>query len=249
MKAPMFRMKRAGVMFCLGLLLSTALTAGDASATPPSPRLSEPTAAALTIVDLSGRDAVLRKAEKVRQRAKNDAAVQALRTRPPLARSLEAVPGLPYVRLTLDSVGLARLETIPGLTRITRAEEMNWQRDQVELKQAAMMAARGRAQLDVVSPTVIGGRTADPGTHPFQMSLAAKAIRNDRAAHMCGGVLVARRFVLAAAHCSEYDPQTVQVVVGSQRLDGSGSRFNVSKIHLHPAYFDDTTQWGYDVAV
>lgn len=194
---------------------------------------------------------ILREGEKLQQRADIEAAVLALRANLPQVRTFEAVPGLPYVRLILDGAGLARLETIPGLTRITRAEEMNWPRDFVALKQAEMRAAlglpdaprAGSGQLEVVSPTVVGGRTADPGTHPFQVAVVVKGIQDDRSAHYCGGVLVAERFVLTNWHCSPVDPQEIQVLVGTQRLDGSGRRIDVSRIYEHPDWF------AYDIAV
>ena len=48
---------------------------------------------------------ILGEAEQLQQRADIEAAVLALRANLPQARTFEAVPGLPYVRLTLEQCG------------------------------------------------------------------------------------------------------------------------------------------------
>ncbi len=271
----MFKNKWGAGVFCLGLMLSAALMAPDASAAEPSPRLVETTAATLTLNDLSARDprlqrtlgalraeaaakgsvlvavklpvafapeTMLSEAEKLQQRRDIDAAVRALRSSLPQAKSFEPVPDLPYVRLGLDTAGLARLERLPGLARVTRAEAMNWPRDFTRLFQASARAGLGMAphtppeELFEVSEQIVGGQVAAPGTHPFQVALLYKGVPNDYEAKFCGGTLVAERYIVTAAHCSGFYPEIVQVLVGARRLDGSGRRINVSEIRLHPSY-------------
>ena len=199
----------------------------------------------------------LRNAEKQQQRADIEAAVRALRASLPLARNLEAVPGLPYVRLTLDHAGLTRLETIPGLTRVTRAEEMNWLRDFVELYARESTAGETvpreePADLLVVRPQVAGGRNAGPDVHPFQVSLVMVRPwgRDDFSGHFCGGSLIAERFVVTAAHCVvDIDPSGFRVVVGTRRLDNTGRLVNVARRFIHPEYSRPASSRRVDVAV
>jgi trypsin len=96
----------------------------------------------------------------------------------------------------------------------------------------------------------MGGTVADAATHPFQVGLVAKAIANNDAAQFCGGSLVSERFVVTAAHCSDFQtnaPGQVEVLVGTQRLDGTGSRVGVARVHIHPRWRKSTMD--YDVAV
>ena len=103
---------------------------------------------------------------------------------------------------------------------------------------------------DGAKPMIIGGTNAEEGVHPFQVGLMEKSIRNDWMAQFCGGTLVAERFVVTAAHCSDKirDPRNeVQVLVGTQRLDGSGRRVDVARVTIHPSY--KKKSFDYDVAV
>jgi secreted trypsin-like serine protease len=103
---------------------------------------------------------------------------------------------------------------------------------------------------DVVKPMIIGGTEAEESVHPFQVGLMAKRISDDFQAQFCGGTLVAERFVVTAAHCSEdiSNPASqVQVLIGTRRLDGSGQRVDVARVTLHPSY--KRNSFDYDVAV
>jgi secreted trypsin-like serine protease len=103
----------------------------------------------------------------------------------------------------------------------------------------------------VVKPRIVGGEDAEEGVHPFQVGLMYKSYEDNFQAQFCGGSLVAERFVVTAAHCSEgiSNPgNQVQVLVGTRRLDdGSGRRVEVARVTLHPSYNPDTLD--YDVAV
>lgn len=47
------------------------------------------------------------------------------------------------------------------------------------------------------SGAVVGGTPADPGEHPWQVSLQG------RDGHFCGGTIVAPSIIVTAAHCTE----------------------------------------------
>lgn len=111
------------------------------------------------------------------------------------------------------------------------------------------------ASRGIVRPLVVGGGDAAEGVHPFQVGLVARHsdadFNDDFQDQFCGGTLVAERFVVTAAHCSDgiNDPGLqVQVLVKARKLDGSGERVDVNRITIHPGYWDG---WGldYDVAV
>jgi secreted trypsin-like serine protease len=102
----------------------------------------------------------------------------------------------------------------------------------------------------VAKPMIIGGTNAEEGVHPFQVGLMDKSREDNWEAQFCGGTLVAERFVVTAAHCSDdiKDPRNeVQVLVGTQLLDGSGRRVDVARVTLHPSY--KKKSFDYDVAV
>lgn len=187
------------------------------------------------------------------QRRDIAAAAEALRRSLTEALEFQALPDKPYVFLRLDSAGLARLETLPGLSRISARETFNWRRDFVQLRTGA---SAGRApSLRSAAATrpslrMVGGGNAGPADHPFQVGILEKQEADDFAAHFCGGTLVAQKFVVTAAHCSDVvsDPESeVQVLVGTRRLDGSGQRVNVRRIQIHPSWNRST--FDYDVAV
>jgi secreted trypsin-like serine protease len=135
---------------------------------------------------------------------------------------------------------------------VAQEGEHNWMREYVELRKQAMLeraigveaAAALRARM---SARIVGGTDAKPGSNPFQVALLQKAIANDRNAQFCGGTLVKKNYVVTAAHCSAFAADSVQVLVGSQRLDGSGTRLNVQTITNHPDWNPIT--YDFDVAV
>lgn len=98
------------------------------------------------------------------------------------------------------------------------------------------------------APRIVGGTTARPGSNPFQVALLLKSQSSNFQAQYCGGSLVAGRFVVTAAHCSDFvTPGEVQVLTDTRRLDGSGSRRNVVAITVHPAF--DSRTMDNDIAV
>jgi secreted trypsin-like serine protease len=189
------------------------------------------------------------------QRREIASAAAALRKSMPKARDFEALPDMPYVVLTVDGTGLTRLQSVPGLVRITLESNFNWRRDFVQLRSAAPAKAgriSGLGPTPRVTPRIVGGTNASPGTHPFQVGLMVRGISDNYRARFCGGALVSPYHVVTAAHCVDdiRNPgRELQVLVGTQTLArrGGGKRINISRIFIHPGWNPITD--AYDAAV
>jgi secreted trypsin-like serine protease len=116
----------------------------------------------------------------------------------------------------------------------------NWMREFVQLRQLALaervIGPEAAAELrSRMSTRIVGGRIAAPDSHPFQVGLLFKHDPDNFFAQYCGGSLIRPDVVVTAAHCSDFvNPRDVQVLTGTQRLDGSGTRRNVVRIRIHP---------------
>ena len=192
-------------------------------------------------------ETLLNDADKLQQRREIASAVAVLQAAMPSAKGFTPQAGIPYVVMQVDTVGLARLEKLSGLTRITHADDMNWRRDLVELR-SRVPGGRAPSELNVVRPNIVGGRVADPQTHPFQVALVPYfyGYRDDRTLAFCGGTLVSEFHVVTAAHCTLGFGE-LSVLVGSQRLDGSARQIPVTRVYSHPLYND--VPFDFDVAV
>jgi secreted trypsin-like serine protease len=73
-----------------------------------------------------------------------------------------------------------------------------------------------------------------PGEYPAQVALVLPGT-NAAADQYCGGTVIHPSWVLTAAHCLE-DAAGVQVLVGTERLDGTGRRVAVSHAVAHPGF-------------
>lgn len=110
---------------------------------------------------------------------------------------------------------------------------------------------------DPAGSKVIGGQKAADGAWPWQVALtvASKPVSTD--SQFCGGSLVLDQWVLTAAHCVhqmdrdgqgfDLAPSDFSIVVGTNRLDGSGDRVPVEAIFVHPSY--SVTDLDYDLAL
>ncbi|XP_066490065.1 transmembrane protease serine 6 [Tiliqua scincoides] len=95
---------------------------------------------------------------------------------------------------------------------------------------------------------IVGGAHSVEGEWPWQASLQV------RGHHICGGTLIAERWVITAAHCFQEDrlasPTVWTVYLGKYFLNGSSQNevsFKVNRILQHPYYEEDSHD--YDVAL
>ncbi|XP_018311474.1 trypsin-7-like [Mycetomoellerius zeteki] len=92
-----------------------------------------------------------------------------------------------------------------------------------------------------ISPRIVGGRPANPGEIPYQVSLQMKIDRIDQ--HVCGGVIINKNYVLTAAHCVPLSGNTLSmsVVAGTINLKTPLSRHLIQSIFVHEKYMPPLT--------
>lgn len=83
-----------------------------------------------------------------------------------------------------------------------------------------------------VNTRIVGGKDADEGQFPYQVSLQITIINK----HFCGGSILNSRFLLTAAHCTENKVASlVSAVLGTINLK-LGVRVNIDTIIQHENY-------------
>nr|XP_055195207.1 atrial natriuretic peptide-converting enzyme isoform X3 [Nyctereutes procyonoides] len=105
----------------------------------------------------------------------------------------------------------------------------------------------GRRPAARMTKRILGGRTSRPGRWPWQCSL-----QSEPSGHICGCVLIAKKWVLTVAHCFEgrEDAAAWTVVLGISNLDHPSAFMQtrpVKTIVLHPRYSRAVVD--YDISV
>lgn len=119
-----------------------------------------------------------------------------------------------------------------------------------EIVQARLAAKTGQSGkvAAIATPRIVGGHVSPDGSHRFQVALLFAGEPDNFAAFYCGGSLYRGRFVITAAHCSDFvTAKSVRVLVGTQSLNKGGKRYRVRKIVVHPKW--DMETFDYDIAV
>jgi secreted trypsin-like serine protease len=152
------------------------------------------------------------------------------------------------IRTTFLALGLAALTLIGS----AEATAQNWAIDYIKKRQTAQIARvlGDAAVTHLGKPTaeIVGGTIAPLGAWPAQVGLRIKNAQSNYDALFCGGTLIHKRFVLTAAHCSDFvSPADVQVVTGTQNLNRGGVKRDVAKITIHRLW--DPNTFAFDVAV
>ncbi|XP_071455059.1 mite allergen Eur m 3-like [Hetaerina americana] len=91
-------------------------------------------------------------------------------------------------------------------------------------------------------PYIIGGDIVQGRKYPGQISLQVDGDHN------CGGSIVNANYILTAAHCSQYEPEELSVLSGTNNLKTGGTRHKVTEIHYHEDY-NPSDSWHNDVSV
>jgi|1186.fasta_scaffold11661_2 trypsin len=101
------------------------------------------------------------------------------------------------------------------------------------------------ALLRGISAKVVGGDPVEIKDNPWQVALVRGLDAEPTRSQFCGGSLIAPQWVLTAAHCIRNtivreQPGRINVVVGTKQFFVGGERLQVSSIHVHPKYVDQT---------
>lgn len=89
---------------------------------------------------------------------------------------------------------------------------------------------------------IVGGRDADEGAAPYQVSLQSSRF------DICGAAIINERWVLTAAHCIEdSNPSLIDLYVGSNQLGGNGTIYKSEKLIQHEDY--DNPPYHNDIAL
>lgn len=90
------------------------------------------------------------------------------------------------------------------------------------------------------APEIVGGRPADPGEWPWQVALVLSSSNSLYDGLNCGGSLIAREWVLTAAHCFDFwTAADYTVIAGIHSLTAPAPGFrnvSIAEVIIHPDY-------------
>lgn len=93
---------------------------------------------------------------------------------------------------------------------------------------------------------IINGIQAENNAWPWMVALVSGP--DNYSDQFCGGVLIDSQWVLTAAHCVDEPP--FEVLIGINNLNqSSGDRHSVSRVYIHPEYFNSNGLIVPDVAL
>ncbi len=100
---------------------------------------------------------------------------------------------------------------------------------------AAMPAAAQEEIKPVGNKRIVGGEKTDIRNHPWQVAFD---IRIDGKSYLCGGSIIADRWVLTAAHCFKPStkPGEIRAKAGATNYVGAGRWVEAERVVLHEAY-------------
>lgn len=114
----------------------------------------------------------------------------------------------------------------------------------------AVETGESGGNLRTAEQPILGGGQATPGEYPWMAQISQFFSGSDSFVPNCGGSLIAKRWVLTAAHCLRENPGASLVPVGDLRVtlgehdlassDGSEQVIPVAAVYTHPGYSTPT---------